>query len=136
MPWIVEQDGDEIDILVQKRQDKYAAKRYFNKVLKGQQCAPITIVTDKLRSYSATKKELITCAECSSQQYENNRCALCHQPDRQQEMQMRKFKSQGQAHLFSPVMEWLIIYFGLVAILCKAVIIEFSVTERSLYRSY
>jgi putative transposase len=96
----VDQDGDEIDILVQKRKDKHAAKRFFKKLLKGQQASPIKIVTDKLRSYSAAKKELMPCVEHSTQQYENNRCELSHQPDRQQERQMRKFKSQGQAQRF------------------------------------
>jgi putative transposase len=52
----VDQDGDEIDILVQKRKDKKAAIRFFLKLLKGQQAAPIRIVTDKLRSHSAAKK--------------------------------------------------------------------------------
>jgi putative transposase len=55
----VDHDGDEIDILVQKRKDKKAAIRFFLKLLKGQQATPIMIVTDKLRSYSAAKKELI-----------------------------------------------------------------------------
>lgn len=52
-------DGDEIDILVQKRKDKKAASRFFQKLLKGQQASPIKIVTDKSRNYSAAKKELI-----------------------------------------------------------------------------
>jgi putative transposase len=73
---------------------------FFRKLLKGQQAAPIKIVTDKLRSYSAAKKELIPDAEHSTQQYENNRCELSHQPGRQQERQMRKYKSQGQAQRF------------------------------------
>jgi putative transposase len=55
----VDQNCDEIDILVQKRKEKNAAIRFFKKLLKGQQVAPITIVTDKLKSYSAAKKELI-----------------------------------------------------------------------------
>jgi len=63
----VDQDGDEIDILVQKRKDKHAAKRFFKKLLKGQQALPIKIVTDKLRSYSAAKKELIPGVEHSTQ---------------------------------------------------------------------
>ena len=98
--WAVDQDGDEIDILVQKRKDKKAAIRLFRKLLKGQQASPIKIVTDKLRSYSAAKKELIPDVEHSTQQYENNRCELSHQPCRQQERQMRKFKSQGHAQRF------------------------------------
>ena len=96
----VDQDGDEIDILVQKRKDKHAAKRFFKKLLKGQQTAPLKIVTDKLRSYSAAKREITASFYYSTQHYENNRCELSHQPSRQQERQMRKFKSEGQAQRF------------------------------------
>ncbi|WP_347813076.1 DDE-type integrase/transposase/recombinase [Shewanella sp. BF02_Schw] len=38
--------------------------------------------------------------EHATVQYENNRCELSHQPTRQQERQMRNFKSQGQAQRF------------------------------------
>jgi putative transposase len=96
----VDQDGDEIDILVQKRKDRNAAKRFFKKLLKGQQVPPTKIVTYKLKSYSAAKRELIPSVEHSTQQYENNGCELSHQPTRQQERQMRRFKSQGQAQRF------------------------------------
>ncbi|OUS32849.1 IS6 family transposase [Thalassotalea sp. 42_200_T64] len=96
----VDQDGDEIDILVQKRKDKSAAKRFFKKLLKGQQATSIKVVTDKLRSYSAAKRDLMPSVEHSTQQYENNRCELSHQPSRQQERQMRRFKSQHQAQRF------------------------------------
>ncbi|MFT5277992.1 MAG: putative transposase [Granulosicoccus sp.] len=96
----VDQDGDEIDILVQKRKDRNAAKRFFKKLLKGQQVPPIKIVTDKLKSYSAAMRELMPSVEHSTQHYENNGCELSHQPTRQQERQMRRFKSQGQAQRF------------------------------------
>jgi putative transposase len=74
--------------------------RFLRKFLKGQRIAPIKIVTDKLRSYSAAKKMLMPSAEHSTLQYENNRCELSHQPGRQQERQKRKFTSQGQAQRF------------------------------------
>ena len=96
----VDQDGDEIDFLVQKRKDKKAARRFFEKLLKGQQATPLKIVTDKLKSYSAAKRDLMPSIEHSTQQYENNRCELSHQPTRQQERQMRRFKSQAQAQRF------------------------------------
>ncbi len=63
----VDQDGDEIDILVQKRRNKGAASRFFKKLLKGQQASPLKIVTDKLRSYSAAKRELMPSTEHSTQ---------------------------------------------------------------------
>ncbi|MDA7745956.1 IS6 family transposase [Psychromonas sp.] len=96
----VYQDGDEIDILVQKRKDKRAAMRFFKRLLKGQGVMPLKIVTDKLASYSAAKKELIPTAEHSTVQYKNNGCELSHQPTRQKERKMRRFKSHGQAQHF------------------------------------
>ncbi|MCP4271630.1 MAG: IS6 family transposase [Gammaproteobacteria bacterium] len=96
----VDQDGDELDILVQKRRDKKAAKRFFKKLLKCQQAKPLKIVTDKLKSYSAAKREVMPSVEHSTQQYENNCCELSHQPTRQQERQMRRFKSQKHAQIF------------------------------------
>lgn len=98
--WAVGQDGAELDILVQKRRKKKAAMKFLRNLLKGQQAAPLKIVTDKLRSYSAAKWEIMPCVAHSTQQHENNRCELSHQPSRQQERQMRRFKSQGQAQRF------------------------------------
>ena len=74
----VDQDGDEIDILVQKRKDKAAAMRFFKRLLKGQRGTPLKIVTDKLASYSTAKKELIPSVDLSTIQYENNGCELSH----------------------------------------------------------
>ena len=48
----VDEDGDVIDMLVQSRRDRWAAVRFFRKLLKGQGCAPRRLITDKLRSYS------------------------------------------------------------------------------------
>ena len=73
---------------------------FFKWLLKGLRVMPLKIVTDKLASYSAAKKELMPSIEHSTVQYENNGCELSHQPTRQQERQMRKFKSQGQAQRF------------------------------------
>jgi putative transposase len=47
----VDQDGDVIDILVQHRRNALAAKRFFNKALKGQGAEPLVLITDRLRSY-------------------------------------------------------------------------------------
>ncbi len=55
----VDQDGFVLDILVQSRRDKKAAKRLFRKLLKKQGRAPRVLVTDKLRSYAAAKREIM-----------------------------------------------------------------------------
>ncbi len=55
----VDQDGHVLDILVQARRDKGAAKRFFRKLLKGLTYVPRVIVTDKLARYGAAKKEIL-----------------------------------------------------------------------------
>jgi putative transposase len=54
-----DQDGVVLDILVQERRDARAAKRFFRKLLKGLQCVPRVIITDKLRSYGVAQLELL-----------------------------------------------------------------------------
>jgi putative transposase len=58
------------------------------------------MVTDKLRSYSAAKRELMPLVPHCTDQYANNRAELSHQPTRLRERQMRRFKSVGQAQRF------------------------------------
>src|SRR3954470_23443979 len=55
----VDQDGFVLDVLVQSRRDKKAAKRLLRKLLKRQMRPPRVMVTDKLASYSATKAEVM-----------------------------------------------------------------------------
>ncbi len=55
----VDQDGDVLDILVQKRKNKQAAQRFFRKLMKGQGRSPRLIVTDKLPSYGAARKVIM-----------------------------------------------------------------------------
>jgi len=99
----VDQDGDVIDILVQSRRDRKAAKRFFRKLLKGQGSVPRRLVTDKLRSYGAAKRTVMPSVVHSTKQYENNRAEVSHQPTRQRERQMRRFKSAGLAQRFLTV---------------------------------
>jgi len=99
----VDQDGDVLDILVTSRRDKRAAKRFFRKVLKGQGKAPWRLVTDKLRSYPSAHREVFPSVEHRTRQYENNRAEVSHQHTREQERQMRRFKSISQAQRFFSV---------------------------------
>jgi len=89
--------------LVQKRRNKTAAKRFFRKLLKGQGKSPWQIITDKLKSYSAAHREVVPSVAHSTEQYDNNRAEVSHEPTRQRERQMRRFKSAGQAQRFLAV---------------------------------
>ncbi len=89
-----------IDILVQKRKDTKAAKRFFKKLLKKQGEVPYELMTDKLKSYAAVKKELMPSVTHIQDRYANNRAENSHQRTRQQERQMKGFKSHKQAQTF------------------------------------
>ena len=99
----VDQDGDVIDILVQSRRDCRAATRFFRKLLKGQERTPGRLVTDKLSSYRAAHRAVMLSVAHRTDRYENNRAEVSHQPTRQRERQMRRFKSPGQAQRFLSV---------------------------------
>jgi putative transposase len=96
----VDQDGNILDILVQRRRDKTAAKRFFRKLLKGLTYVPWVIITDQLKSYGAALREILPDVEHRQHRYLNNRAENSHQPTRQRERRMGRFKSPGQAQRF------------------------------------
>ena len=89
-----------LDILVQSRRDTRAAKRLMRKLLKRQCRVPRVMITDKLASYGAARREVMPSAEHRRHKGLNNRAENSHQPTRQRERQMRRFKSPGQAQRF------------------------------------
>ena len=96
----VDQAGSVLDILVQSRRNKKAAKKFFRKLLKGLMYVPRVIITDKLKSYGAAKQELLPEVEHRQSRYLNNRCENSHRPTRQRERRMQGFKSPGHAQRF------------------------------------
>jgi putative transposase len=96
----VDQDGHILDILVQRRRDKHAAKKFFRKLLKGLTYVPRVIITDQLKSYGAAKREILPGVEHRQHRYLNNRAENSHQPTRQRERRMQGFKSAGHAQRF------------------------------------
>jgi len=96
----VDQDGNVLDILVQRRRDKKAAKKFFRKLLKGYQYVPRVIITDKLQSYGAAKRELLPGVEHRQPRYLTNRAENSHQPTRQRERRIQGFKAPEHAPRF------------------------------------
>ena len=86
-------------ILVQRR-NKRAAKKFFRKLLKGLTYVPRVIITDKLKSYGAAKREILPGVEHHQSHYLNNRCENSHRPPRQRARRMQGFKSAGHAQRF------------------------------------
>src|ERR671921_234096 len=96
----VDQTGMVLDVLVQSRRDKRAAKRLLRKLLKRQCRPPRVMITDKLPSYGAAKREVMPGVEHRQHKGLNNRAENSHQPTRRRERQMKRFKSAGQAQRF------------------------------------
>jgi putative transposase len=55
----VDAAGNVLDVLLQRQRDTKAAERFFRKLLKKQGFVPRVIVTDKLKSYAAAKKQVL-----------------------------------------------------------------------------
>ncbi len=96
----VDQDGQVLDILVQSRRNKQAAKKFFRRLLKGLRYVPRVLITDKLASYAAAKREVLPSVEHRQHKRLNNRAENSHQPTRERERRMRRFKSPGHAQRF------------------------------------
>jgi putative transposase len=71
--------------------------------LKKHGAAPRVMITDKLASYSAAKREIIPGVEHRQHRGLNNRAENSHQPTRRRERIMKRFKSAGQAQRFLSV---------------------------------
>jgi putative transposase len=99
----VDQNGIVLDILVQSRRNAKAAKRLLRKLLKKQGIVPRVMITDKLGSYAAAKKVVMTGVEHRQHKGLNNRAENSHQPTRRRERIMKRFKSAGQTQRFLSV---------------------------------
>jgi transposase-like protein len=96
----VDDEGEVLDLLVQRRRDKNAAVKLMRKLLKKQGFAPDMMVTDKLRSYGAARAALGLTAHHVQGLRKNNRVENSHQPVRRRERKMQRFKSPGSAQRF------------------------------------
>ena len=97
----VDDEGEVLDVLVQKRRNKHAALKLLRKSLKNQDVHPETITTDKLASYGAAVRELgPTACHRPGGMHENNRAENAHLAIRRRERKQQKFKSQGSARRF------------------------------------
>ena len=100
----VDEKGTELDVLLQKRRDKAAAKRFFQRVLRANG-VPRKIVTDQLRSYPAAKAEVPELAGVKhvfvkASARVNNRAENSHQPTRRRERQMQGFRDPRHTQAF------------------------------------
>ena len=89
----VDDEGEVLDLLVQRRRDARAAVKLMRKLLKRQGFAPETLIADKLRSYGAARTQLGLSARHEQGLGKNNRAENSHLPVRRRERKMQRFKS-------------------------------------------
>lgn len=96
----VDQEGQVLDILVQAKRNKLAAEYFFKKVLRGTCHAPREVVTDKLTAYVQPCAHILPSTTHIRYKGANNRAENSHQPTRQRERRMKRFKSAAQAQRY------------------------------------
>ena len=96
----VDNEGEVLDFLVQRRRNAQAAKKLMVKLLKKHGFAPSRVVTDQLRSYAAAFRAIGLTAEHDRGLRANNRAENSHQPIRRRERKLQRFKSPGSAQRF------------------------------------
>ncbi|MGH1361838.1 MAG: DDE-type integrase/transposase/recombinase [Burkholderiaceae bacterium] len=99
----MDQDGEIVDVFVQKKRDGKAAKRFFARLLSLHGRHPRTIVRDRLKSYGVAHRDLTPGAIHDTSKYANSRSERSHQSTRVREPGMRRSKSPGQAQRFLTV---------------------------------
>jgi putative transposase len=99
----VDQDGYVLDEIVQSRRDTKAAKRLLRRLLKKQGCPPRRMITDKLGSYAAARRQIMPAVDHRSHKGLNNRAENSHLPLRRREQAMQGFRSPGGLQRFASV---------------------------------
>jgi putative transposase len=96
----VDKHGVVLDILVQERRDQVAAETFLRRVLEAAGSQPRVVITDKLRSYPPALRRVLPEVDHRRHKGLNNRAENSHQPTRQRERVMRRFKSAEHAQRF------------------------------------
>lgn len=96
----VDQDGYVLDEIVQTRRNTKAAKRLLVRLLKKQGVSPKRIVTDRLRSYGAARRQIMPGIEHRSHKGLNNRAENSHLPFRKRERIRQGFRTIGSLQHF------------------------------------
>jgi putative transposase len=81
----VDQDGYILDEIVHSRRNAKAAKRLLTRLLKKQGCPPRRMITDKLGSYAAARRQIMPAIEHRSHKGLSNRAENSHLPLRKRE---------------------------------------------------
>jgi putative transposase len=98
----VDHEGEVLESYVTKRRDKKVALKFLRKAMR-KHGRPDFLVTDKLRSYGATFKEIVATDRQKIGRWLNNRAENSHLPFRRRERAMLRFRRMRSLHNFASV---------------------------------
>ena len=98
----VDHEGEVLEAVVTAKRDKAGALKLLKRIMK-KYGRPRTIVTDRLRAYSAAMQEIGPRIAMRSVGRLNNRAENSHQPFRRREQAMQRFRSMKTLLKFSSV---------------------------------
>ena len=98
----VDHEGEVLEAFVTKRRDRRAALKFLKRTMK-RYGRPRSIVTDRLRSYSAAMKALGNPGRQECGRWLNNRAENSHQPFRRREGAMARFRDIKTLQKFTAV---------------------------------
>jgi len=103
----VDDEGTVLDIVVQSRRNKVAAKRLLRKLIRNSGIKPERIVTDRLGSYKAALKDMNMLRLHDVGGGKNNRAENSHLAIRRRERKAQRFRSirsaQKQLSSYGPI---------------------------------
>jgi putative transposase len=100
--WAVDHEGETLESFVTKTRDKKSALKFLKKSLKRHGGAA-KFVTDELRSYGATLRELGINDRQETGRWANNRAENAHVPFRRRERAMSRFRRMHTLQKFASV---------------------------------
>lgn len=86
----VDQDGFVLDVLVQNRRNRTAARRLMRKLMKKSTRVPRVMITNKLKSYGAARKDMGLGIDHRQHKGLNSRVENSHQPTRRRGRRARR----------------------------------------------
>jgi IS6 family transposase len=95
----VDQHGQVIDVLMSKRRDGHAARRFFARALTTAKVTPTEVVTDKAPVYPRVLHELVPAAWHHVERYANNRIEADHSRLKHRLRPMRGLRTDRSAQV-------------------------------------
>ena len=102
----IDQLGQVVDVLVSRRRDANAARRFFKQAIGETKVNPVEVTTDRAPVYPAVLEERLPAARHRTDRYANNRIECAHGRLKARLRPMRGLKQDRRPKSWSPGTRW------------------------------